>query len=368
MATQYIVGTNTLGVYVAASLTDPQAWVTANGGLGSTNVIEIASENDGLRQYALDGATEAARVISTRTTGAWSPVLTTAQARTLTGESDANSTIIDICVDQVNGDVYALFTVESLASTVPLYCLRSQDQGATWAAFVVEATGRNSSVANIVANNGRVACGSGYRIPGRSQVFVSTDSGATWTPTASFSATRFAPWVYINPHDPTFCYCRGGRAGDDLYRVGFDASTALVQAGLQILRPDVMVFESDRIQKLYDNSGLLLHETDDAWATYSTTVVADQEAIYLDGTDLLFASAVPSPDTLSRYLGGGAVVGVSGPNPGIAPYIDSIPDVSGGIAVRGGFVKVESVGAFTRNVFMPQLGRHVAVNTPGVII
>jgi len=368
MTTQYIIGTGLLGVYATDSLTAPQAWAAANGGLGSTNIIEIAPEDDNLRQYCLDGAALATRVISTRTTGAWSPILTTAQARVLTGEADPNSTIIDIGVDQVNGDVYALFTVESLASTVPLYALRSGDQGGTWAAYVVEATGRHSVIGNIVANNGNVACSSGWRIPGRSTVFVSTDSAATWTPTASFSATRYAAWVFINSYAPTFFYCRGGIAGDDLYRVNFDASTLLLQAGVRPLRPDSMVFEDALTQKVYDFSTELLHETANAWGAYTTQAVADQDSIYLDGSTLLFASDTPSPDILSRYLGAGAVIGVSGPNPDVVPYVDSIPETCGGVAIRGGFVKGESVGVFVRNVFAPQLGRSVSVNTPGVIV
>jgi len=196
---------------------------------------------------------------------------------------------------------------------------------------------------------------------------VSTDSAATWTPTVSFSNARYAPWLFINPYAPTFFYCRSGNGGDDLSQVNFDATVALIQAGVRPLRPDSMVFLDADTQKVYDHSLNLLYETANAWATYTSQVVVDQEGIYLDDSTLFFASDTPSPDTLSRYLGAGAVVGVSGPNPNVAPYVDSIPETCGGVAIRGGFVKGESVGAFVRNVFAPQLGRSVSVNTPGVI-
>lgn len=322
------VGTTLLGVYRSL---DDSLWEAVNTGIESLNVIDMAG-HAGKAKLALTG-TIGSRAINLLSGSVWSQVLTDGQIRTLTGNVDPLATMIDIEVDIVTGYIYAMYTRVSAAEiTTPLYILRSTDNGNTWTYSVAENTLRRyRDMGNLTCYDNYVAFGMAYNIPVRSRVFISSDYGLTWIETASLGGS-FSTFTFINPFAPDFIYTTGNFA-TNLLRVNYDATFSVIQPGIQIIRADAMAFKSANEQFIFKSNANALFVTTDAWATYANILVNNVGGILYkpDTATLYFGDVLPEPSTLLKT---NALLNASGPNPGTAPYLNSIPETSGGIASR----------------------------------
>lgn len=143
----------------------------------------------------------------------WQPLLTDAQAVTLTGSTSGT-----ICWVATNirhpGWIHVLFN--SGFGDNGTWHIRSQDYGATWEAFQIHANIFNWEAGNIVAG---ISKGSSPYYSGavlyvalcshllnQVTLWLSTDFGETWTATAAQGIGVVVPRCYVEPSDQAYIY------------------------------------------------------------------------------------------------------------------------------------------------------------------
>ncbi len=339
------VATVSGGVYHTTDMSGPDdagqpTWTEVNDGLLSTAMQSLcldATDPAG-RQYCLDTSGN----VYTRTTGAWSVLLTAADARTLTGES--YGMVYSLCVDPVTGYLYGLFSNDGSNYAYP-YCVRSVDQGTNWTAALIatENYGNNARrVGNIDAYNG-VVVASRQQWVYSNYVYHSSDHGQTWGFIRDGGGTLYRNWVRLHPADTSGVY-------QNRYPDAYDLRWNDLTTGAGTLLQDALNIgpgtggamwcdpaDADHVYLLCAGK---LYETTDAFATLedaSPATIDAQLAELCEGTDegYWILGRIYGTNCIMVSTDGVTAVGKAGANNASSPYTDSIPDTCGGICERG---------------------------------
>jgi hypothetical protein len=182
---------------------DQPTWATVNGGLPTTTIrwAAIDPETPADYQYVLvENAGTATDYDLYRRLGSgnWSALLTSAQARTLTGE--ASGELYRIAIDKSDGQrMYCLFGDPSVSDP---YCLASSDRGANWNAYKLIEGKTLLEFGNLEAHGAILYVGASVNpIISRGYVFYSENYGVSWTRVLSrpLGASSWSPSVYMHP-------------------------------------------------------------------------------------------------------------------------------------------------------------------------
>lgn len=226
------VATRAKGVFYTRTMRGPgephPVWIPLNAGLHSTAIWQLAWSllAPAARLFVIAGAL-GARIIYRLAEfdphwwvplwswlwPDWEPVLTNAEACTLTGAATG-----EICWIASNfnhpGHYYVLFN--SALADVGTWCLKSTDYGDSWAAFQIYAGATNHEAGNIVAG---ISKGSSPYPPGsvlyatltvgplkNSALYVSTDIGETWAMADSVCDLGLRNVCIVDPTDCSYVY------------------------------------------------------------------------------------------------------------------------------------------------------------------
>lgn len=357
-----LVGTFQAGVYSWSGSMDPSTpqpiWTPVNGGLDSLQIrVMLVDPNDRAgRQFCLTNPA-GARTIYRREPGVsleWTPLLTTAAARALCGETSGE--LLWICADAATpGKFHALFS--GVTFMAGMHVLTSINNGDAWTKVtIIPKAGNNiSGVAHgLFAHGGYIWFGiilDGFYI------YRATNNGSSWLRTAVVGIGTGQNAVNASALQPNEGYYGTGSGAIDLYRAS--GTTVLNRTVLQDVlalympRPDTMWFSglSYGTQRFLQLTGGIhkLYTTTNGWSTTDAGVVItpDPEALApLVTTEnenlMVFVTERNSLSTLNPHavtaadlLVGGTATGRSGPNPATAPFTDSIPYTCGGVCYNG---------------------------------
>jgi hypothetical protein len=376
------VATRTSGVYkttdFSPSGTQP-TWETVNDGLASTEVVqfELDPNSKAGRQFVLTGAAFATQILYSRTTGAWSSILTSDAARAVVGETNAGQ-VRAFCSDSANaGTIYALYRGGDVVSGVfnKIYTLKSSDYGTTWAAY--KDTGAQIVVtANFIgalrACNGSLWFGLNASNSGR--LWYSGDDGDNWIESNELAFSGWTPNpVNADGQIDTLAYVAttGAVFFPNLTSVSTDGTLTELQTDLTPEHPNALYIDptnADAQKCVQDDQ---IFTTSDGWRTLDNaspdafTPAVDAIWQGLDNTSFILGKAVPTagaPHHIYVLNDDGSITGRSGSNPDSAPYTDSIPRTAGGVAIGGiGAVAVPVTGATITGDFCTTTGTNLVL-------
>jgi hypothetical protein len=377
------IGTKYMGVYYTEDFTgtdqpsDQPTWGPVNAGLPSTVVgddtfyyvrqLSLDPRDQANRQYCLMGTTTTYGDLYRREVGVddgtWSRILSEAQANTLTGLS--NGEIRWIAVNQnpsasYDGHIYALFgeTYSPPSNYGDVFVLKSADYGENW---TVSDSIKQSSVHLVYTFGTMVAYGSHFYVSwnravggGSGLIAYSSDSGSSWSSSASLGGSLWIPQLSLPPSNYTSVYCNSNDTDIGVFDLAiYDTSIPSLtelQGSLNvgILRTDAMwhsAEDPDHQRLLKSNK---LYVTTDAWDS-----VEDSSPDSIDDTNV-GAIRAPSEDESLIMLGRTSVsesypehilvmndesetspIGKSGIDPENDLTTVSIPYTGGGICYEG---------------------------------
>lgn len=220
--TRLYVGTRAGGVYYTSTFTDPTdatqpIWTDVSAGLTHLIVrdIEVDPFNPVARQVCL---TCSANLVQDCPNGVahlrygagnWIPILTQAQARTLTG--DVNTVLDWVTVDRsIPGRIWvAGRTSGATIANGPYYYFYTDNDGATWN-FYSNITTITYYGGNLIAAGNTLWHGRVSRSGAGSRVALSTDGGVTWAQSGTaFTNGSFIPYICLNALEPGRAYIQG---------------------------------------------------------------------------------------------------------------------------------------------------------------
>lgn len=350
------VATKAKGVYYTANFgapTDAQpTWAAVNTGLASLAIenMQCDPDNPEYRQYVC-----AAGVVYRREGGGdWTAILSTAEARVLTGH-DEGAPVWVCCDPATPGKVWVLHTVSGISGYFNQYAIASLDNGTTWP-ICYGIHGINAYAAGSISAYGDyiyVFTNSALQ----QRVYYSTNGGASWA-AILFGGSTIDGRVWIHPYAPQLAFAYGFESGGKVFLIDSAAGTATeiltATGGWASAYPSgAMWFDPDDADHMRYAGTNVLYITQDGWDTYTTN--SD-----VTGALGIFAPSVDPGDTDKMILGQGtvagiqqvvamdgegaaAVVGRSGTNWNTAPYTDAIPSDSGGVADDGVWAIQEAI-------------------------
>lgn len=215
------VGTKLKGIFYTDNFTGPggdhPTWTMANFGLHSTHIHQLEPDPFSLayRLYAIAGGA-GDRTLYVRIPAfwpTWTPLLTDAEAITLTGSTGGSMTWISPNL-YFPGHLYVLFN--SSLTDNGIWCIRSLDYGETWTAHQIY-----TGILNYEAGNLSVGLlqGDSPYDPGTTlyaalcshlfapaTLWLSLNHGQTWTRRDSIGFTRQIPLCLVDPTDQATVY------------------------------------------------------------------------------------------------------------------------------------------------------------------
>jgi hypothetical protein len=340
-----------LGVYYSEDFggpTDPMpTWTAVNDGLTDLAIYNFQCDrfHDAYRQYCTTKDT----VWRREGGGAWTPILTTAQARALTGK--AYGEIAWVYSDSaLDGVVWALVDYYYPTPAPHQWVVRSTDYGATWGAGHVVGGEhvylhtRGSVCAHgqyvwVMKNYGFTECA----------VYFSDDYGVTFAGVAFATTQTVEPRVKMHPALPTTCWTNALNAGGNIVRV--DSGPLAVAAknhtvSLRAWLGGSTWFDPDDVLHMRQGTAEGILVTDDAWETAQTVALAAGRTIGVfaptpaggDPNALLMGCTFLAGGTVLVADGEDAASAVvrDGPMADEAPYTDSIPHIGDALITNDG--------------------------------
>jgi len=364
------VSTNTKGIYYTADFSGPgggdPTWATVNTGLGVTTTRTIIGDpwNPAGRQYTRTAEPKIYR----RTGGAWSVILDNVIVAAVTGVPVGAffSMMGPECNINAQGHVYALVSFHDGGILgYRLYLFKSANYGNNWAAHLITDSwflSRTPYVLRVGALKGSSAFGAGQVIYAVFQntatwigMRVSTDQGVTWGATIGLShCAPSGPWVDLgrSPADQDIIYQvgHGSTLGVTTYTMvksvnrggAFITLWPCAISPIMTQRPNVYIWNP--LSAFMAAGGDGLHWTENDWTNYVTHTNTDNFDVdgcsrVMDSPELLYGiqATTPLPGQMDDVIAvsddrGDNWEGKAGPNPGAAPYTNSIPENCGGIS------------------------------------
>lgn len=364
------VPTHSGGVYYTSDFTAPDdatqpTWTAVNDGLATVYVraMECDPFNRAGRQICLTCSANLLQdcpsaVVHIRYgTGSWASILTEAQARTLTNDSNA---VIDwATVDRgTSGRIWVTGrTTGAGIFNGPFYYFYTDDDGETWD-YYQSVTAITYYGGNLIADGDTLWHGRCTSAGSGSRVALSTNGGVSFAQGPAFTNGSFIPYVTLNPLEPTRCYVqgRGGSNGSlGLVDLAYVTTSSLEQNVLRdgddlgVQLPQWLWFSqaSANYQRLVKNN--IIYTTLDGWTTIETAPAAkslnvnmmlapyayNEEWIIMGTRTLLLAQNHIIYTTVGDD---GELTGKAGSDP--VGGTNSIPRAAGGVCLSG----IEVVG------------------------
>ena len=344
-AREIFVATKALGVYYTGNFTDPgvqPTWTAINTGLPTLDCIDFAIDPfvPSEKQYVL---LDTNGIVSMRTGGVWSEIFSDADAFILTGGTCTVS-VVGIWADAlIPGRLWVSIYRSGCGHSNANFGAYSNDYGTSWT--LANAASQSCAVRDC----GYIrSYGDDVYIAARSTaaafVHSSDDEGATWTSTwLDFSKV----WpICFNKLQPARVYSKTDTlTTDSLCRVANVGGRTLLQNNMSPSSPASMWFHpTDANYHRMVRTANRLYVTDDSWATFSTGNAIDQNLYSFspyggsDTDEMLVGTGLLLTSHIIGTLYGEADVtftGIAGTNVAAAPYVDSIPNICGGLASMG---------------------------------
>jgi len=319
------------------SVVDPVPWTQHSTGLASTNIRCMSVDPfvpEGHQYVCADGC------IYLRESGEdWVSILTTAQARTITG----NSYIVPCwvhCDTLIPGVVWAYAADTEYRSDVyHFYWLRSADYGSTWTAYGnVGSTSSWGMSPGSIAAHGDFVVAAANRALLTVHVYRSLDGGSSWYGYDSGSSQTVDQKVSVNPLDPTKGYLMSLFSSQ--WRIVYIHADGVTDTGIVV--SDVgpaqaagFWFSADDPLHMRLASHNVLVYTHDGWATAnSNSSVSKAMAIapVVDRGDenwIILGRSSGRPLVVAlESEDSSAVINCAGTNWDTPPYTDALPSTA----------------------------------------
>ena len=346
------VATTSLGVYYTSNFDDPGAdptWAAVNDGLVSTAAVclQLDPFDKEARQYLVSGGA----VYRRENGGPWESLLTTAEARVLTGKEIGRPVWV-WCDPTIDGTVLVLVSDEQLVDwRVHHYVLISADYGDNWVSWAVDGdTNYHYTDGGLAAFGDTIYVTASTYAGAGATLFQSANGGDTWAARLSVGGGGLVgTTVDVNISVPTDVYILGSYGGGaSLYRIRGGVATRLIATDLIAQRGGALWSDPDDTDHMRYVDAEHIYVTYDDWGTYSTLDYASAYlALFapiadLSNPDLMIVGRKPVGDPSSRSLVGiiqdevgGAYSQRSGNNYNTPPYTNAIPVNAGQIAHLG---------------------------------
>lgn len=323
--TQAYVGTQLKGVYYTHSFTGPDGvhpmWSSHNTGLHSLKIWQLAPGPLGLnyRMYAIAGD-PGDRILYRRSppiSDAWLPILTNAEAIALTGSTDGNLTWVETTIWHP-AHLYVLFN--STLGDNGIWCLRSEDYGATWQAFPIFLGTINRTAGNISIGllQGTSPYDPGHtiyaalctHIGSMTTIWLSTNHGETWTVKDGQGLGIVTPRCLVDPTDQSIVYvgCIVNIANlRELWRSTDHGANLVEVDGIHHLGPRISPTVANMLINSTDQTWAFVLAAEHIWETldYSDTWI-DHGQIQRPAHRLAIAWPNPTNHYLARNSSGAA--------------------------------------------------------------
>lgn len=369
-----LVATKDKGVFSTHSFTGPDGpqctWVPRNAGLWDLSVRQLATDlyDPHSRHYCItDGP--AGTILYRRQpalSNAWVTILADTTAIALTGASGGALRWVATNWNRP-GYLYALF--EGIHNVDPVWCLRSPDYGATWAAFNAATGVIHQNVGNILAGfaqgtSPHLAGDVIYfawtgHVAGHQRISASFDNGDTWAIQDEQGFSLATPRCHVDPTDQSIVYLGAAMSGywpRPLYR-SEEHGLNLVQVDLgNSLAPLLDPFPAPIWGHLTNNAFIKILRGGHVWQTWDycaswedlgatqipvvrMTIPHPTPGFYYLGREISGSQPPPGSNPHVLFISedhGATMIGKSGRNPDLPDGAgDSIPFDCGGIAYDG---------------------------------
>jgi hypothetical protein len=352
-----------IGVYYTDNFVDPAIqpiWATVNTGLGSLDCVEFHLDpfDQANIQYVL---TNEPKLYRREYGGAWIGILDTDDVTALLGGLHYNTAISSFYPDPViDGRLWAVVHDDNVGAG---FFIRSDDRGDNWYLTNSPAMGTYYGLGVIRSYDNYLVYSGLWGVTNR--IYLSDDTGASWTDIANFATPSQA--IALHPPLNAFYFTKGSgpkQFCEYVFGIGWTDIQDLI-----VLRFDGMLFDplDDLHQRaIYNNK---LYVTTDDWANMSDSGTITGNPISfadwggaapLDIDQMLVVMGVSLGTSQYHHCGvlegegDTTVVGISGANCNIFPYVDSIPDDVGEVCISGLAPLRESQGViYTNAVAMP---------------
>lgn len=318
------------------SVVDPVPWTQHSSGLASTNIRCMSVDPfvpEGHQYVCADGC------IYLRESGEdWVSILSTAQARTITG----NSYIVPCWVhcDTLNpGVIWAYAADTEYRSGYHFYWLRSADYGSTWAEWgnVGEWSSWGMSPGSIAAH-GDFVVAAANRALFSVYVYRSLDGGSSWYGYDNGSSQTVDQKVSVNPLDPTKGYLISLFTSQ--WRIVYIHADGVTDTGIvvgSVGSPQAAGFwfsASDPLHMRLASENVLLY-TDDGWATANSNSSVSHAMAIAPVVDrgnenwIILGRSSGRPLVVAlESEDSSTVINCSGTNWDTSPYTDALPSTA----------------------------------------
>lgn len=331
--TKAYVGTNLKGIFYTDSFTGPggahPVWSPRNQGLHSWDIHQLEPDPFGLayRIYALAGV-PGNRILYERldfVLPLWIPLLTIAQAITLTGSAAGT-----LCWVSTNpyfpGSIYVLFN--SALGDNGTWCIRSLDYGDTWTARLIFPGAINRDAGNITSG---LAQGTSPYDPGTTlyaalctglmagaEIWLSTDHGRTWLLNGWEGTGLLTPRCHVDPTDQSIVYIGADRNianPHELWRSENHGAGLVEVDGPYHLAPMLTPFVANMWVHPYDHELITLIESRHVYTSQDYCLTWTDHGL-MDHTAHRLAILWENPDRLylARYTSAPAPPHIEGPH------------------------------------------------------